>query len=145
VSSGLCRSRLTSGKQAHRPDVVILGRWVLGRHRIALSELTCPWDTNAKRAEEQKASRYAELKTALSNEGWDYSLYLIEVGARAHILKLVKDPLRSLFQAWVPAGHRLGIAQMIKLVCWISLMCLFSIFQACNDPAWFSPHLVTGI
>jgi hypothetical protein len=42
-----------------------------------------------------QAIGYADLKTALSNEGWDCSLYLMEVGARAHILKSVKDPLRS--------------------------------------------------
>ena len=105
--------------QAQRPDLVILDRSVheraKGGHRIALVELTCPWDTDAKRAEERKASRYADLKTTLSKQGWDCSLYMIEVGARGHILKLVKDHLRLLFQAWVPAGHRSGFGQM-KLV-----------------------------
>jgi hypothetical protein len=38
--------------QAQRLDLVILDRSVHGRHRIALVELTCPWDTDAKRAEE---------------------------------------------------------------------------------------------
>jgi hypothetical protein len=55
--------------QAQRSDLVILDRSVHGRHRIALVELTCPFDTYAKRAEECKASRYPDLKTALSNEG----------------------------------------------------------------------------
>jgi hypothetical protein len=36
--------------QAHRPDLVIIDWSVYGRFRIALVELTCPWDTNAKRA-----------------------------------------------------------------------------------------------
>jgi hypothetical protein len=40
--------------QAQRPDLVILDRLVHGRHSIALVELTCPWDTDAKRAEECK-------------------------------------------------------------------------------------------
>jgi hypothetical protein len=75
------------------------------RVRVALVELTCPWDTDAKRAEECKAFRYADLKTAVSNEGWDCSLYMIKVGARGHILKLFKDRLRLLFWALVPAGH----------------------------------------
>jgi hypothetical protein len=65
--------------QAQRPDLVILDRSVHDRHRIALVELNCPWDTHAKRAEEQKTLRYAYLKTALSIEGWDFSLYVIEV------------------------------------------------------------------
>jgi hypothetical protein len=79
----------------------------------------------------------------LSNQGWDCSLYLIEVRAQGHIVKSVKDRLQSLFRAWVPAGHRSGIGQMIKDVSWISLVCSFAIFQARNDPVWFSSHLVT--
>jgi hypothetical protein len=55
--------------QAQRPDLVSLDRSMNGRHRIALVELTCPWDTDAKKAKESKALRYADLKTALSNEG----------------------------------------------------------------------------
>jgi hypothetical protein len=93
-----------------------------------LVELTCPWDTDAKRAQEHKTARYGDLKTALSNEGWDCSLYLIEVGARGHIFKPVKDHLRSLFRAWVPAGHRSGIEQIMKDVSRISLVCSFTIF-----------------
>jgi hypothetical protein len=77
--------------QAQRPVLVIIDQSVHSRHRIALVELACPWDTDAKRAEERKTARYVDLKTALSNEGWDCSLYLTEVGARGHIVKLVKD------------------------------------------------------
>jgi hypothetical protein len=69
--------------------------------------------------------------------------YMIEVGAQGHILKSVKDRLWSLFQAWVPAGHRSGIGQFMKDVSRISLLCSFSIFQARNDPVWSSPRLVT--
>jgi hypothetical protein len=116
---------------------------VYGRFRIALVKLTCPWDTDAKRAKERMTARYADLKEELSNQGWDCSLYLIKVGARGHIVKSVKDPLRSFFRAWLPAGHRSGIEQMIKDVSWISLVCSFAIFQARNDPVWFSPCLVT--
>jgi hypothetical protein len=129
--------------QAQRPDHVILDRSVHGRHRITLVELTCPWDTDAKRAKEHKTARYGDLKTALSNEGWDCSLYMIKVGTQGHILKSFKDRLWLLFRAWVPAGHRSGIVQMMKYVSRISLVCLFAIFQARNDPVWFSPHLVT--
>jgi hypothetical protein len=68
---------------------------------------------------------------------------MIEVGAQSHILKLVKDHLRSLFQAWVPASHISGIGQMIKDVSRISLVCSFPIFQARNDHVWSSPRLVT--
>jgi hypothetical protein len=128
--------------QAQRPDHFILDRSVHSRHRIALVKLTCPWDTDAKRAKECKTTRYADLKTTLSNEGWDCSLYLIKVGAQGHILKSVKDRLWSLFLAWVPAGHRSGIGQMMKDVSRISLVCSLAIFQACNDPVWFSLHLV---
>jgi hypothetical protein len=128
--------------QAQRLDLVILDRSAYGRHRIALVKLTCPWDTDAKRAEECKTARYADLKTALSNKGWDCSLYLIEVAAQGQILKSVKDHLRSSCRVWVPAGHRSGIGQMMNEVSRIYLVCSFTIFQARNDPVWFSPRLV---
>jgi hypothetical protein len=128
--------------QAQRPDLVIIDWSVHGRHGIALVKLTCSWDTDAKRAEERKTARYADLKEELSNQGWDCSLYLIEVGARGHIVKSIKDRLWLLFRAWVPAGHRSGIGQMMKDVSRISLVCSFAIFQASNDPVWFSPRLV---
>jgi hypothetical protein len=114
--------------QAQRLDSVILNRSVHERHLIALVELICPWDADIKRAEERKTARYADLKTALSNEGWDYSLYLIKVRAWGHILKSIKDCLWSLFWAWVPASHRSGIEQMMKYVSRISLVCSFAIF-----------------
>jgi hypothetical protein len=85
--------------QAQRPDLVIVDRSVYGRFKIALVELTCPWDMDAKRAEECKTARYADLWGEVSNKGWDCSLYLIEVGARGHFFKSVKDCLRSLFRA----------------------------------------------
>jgi hypothetical protein len=77
-----------------------------------LVELTCPWDTDAKRAEDRKTARYADLKEELRNQGWDCGLYLIEVGAQGCIIESVKDRLRLLFQTWVPAGHKSSIAQM---------------------------------
>jgi hypothetical protein len=48
---------------------------------------------------------YADLKTALRNEGLDCFLYMIKVGMWGHILRLVKDYLQFLLWAWVPAGH----------------------------------------
>jgi hypothetical protein len=100
--------------QAQRSDLVILDRSMHSRHKIALVELTCPWDTDAKRAGERMTARYADLKEKLSNQGWDCSLYLIEVGARGDNVMSVKDCFRSLLWAWVPAGHRSGIGQMMK-------------------------------
>jgi hypothetical protein len=79
--------------QAQRSDLVIVDRSVYSRFRITLVELTCLSDTDAKRAEEHKTARYADLREELSNQGWDCSLYLIEVGARGHIVKSVKDRL----------------------------------------------------
>jgi hypothetical protein len=58
----------------------------------------------------------------LSNQGWVCSLYLIKVGARGHIVKSVKDRLRSLIRAWLPAGHGSGVGQMMGDVGGISLV-----------------------
>jgi hypothetical protein len=84
--------------QTQRPDLVILDRSVHGRHRISLVELTCHWDTDTDKARNRKISRHAVLKEELSNQGWDCGLHTIEVGARGHISKVVKDRLRSLFR-----------------------------------------------
>jgi hypothetical protein len=46
--------------QAQRPDLVIVDRSVYGRFRIALVELTCPCDMDAKRADERKTTRYTK-------------------------------------------------------------------------------------
>jgi hypothetical protein len=107
---------------------------------VALVELTCPWDTDAKRAEERKTAGHADLKTAYSSERWDCSLYLIKVGAQGHILKSIKNCLRSLFRAWTIIQ---ALDQMTKCISKISLVCSFTIFQARNDPVWFTPRLVT--
>jgi hypothetical protein len=129
--------------QTQRPDLVILDRSVHGRHRISLVELTCSRDTDADKARDCKISRYAGLKEELRNKGGDCGLYTIEVGAWGHIFKVVKDRLQSLFRSFVPPGHRSGVAQMIKYASWISLVCLFSISQARNNPVWITPHFVS--
>jgi hypothetical protein len=54
---------------AQTPDIVIIDWSVYGRFRIALVKLTFPWDKDAKRAEERKTARYADLKEELSNQG----------------------------------------------------------------------------
>jgi hypothetical protein len=95
--------------QAQRPDLVFLDRSVHGRHRIALVELTYPWDTDAKKAEECKTVRYADFKTALSNEGWDCNLYLIEVGARA----IFSSRLRTTFGHYSGLGSLQAIGQVL--------------------------------
>jgi hypothetical protein len=116
---------------------VILDRSDHGWHRLSLVELMCPWDTDADEARDCNISRYAGLKEELNNQGWDCGLYTIEVGARGHISKVVKDRLWSLFRS--------GVAQMIKYASWISLVCSFSIFQVCNNPVWINPVLLVII
>jgi hypothetical protein len=76
--------------------------------RILLVELNCPCNTDAKRAEERNA-RYADLKTTLSNEGWDCSLYLIKVGARGYILKW----LMTAFGLYSGLGSLQAIGQVL--------------------------------
>jgi hypothetical protein len=129
--------------QTQRPDLVILNRSVLGRHRISLVELTYPWDTDNDKDRDCKISRYAGLKEEPSYQGWDCGLYKIEVGARGHIIKMVKDRHRFLFWSWIPPEHRSGVVQMIKYASRISLLCSFSISKARNDPVWITPCLVS--
>jgi hypothetical protein len=48
--------------QAQIPDLVILDRSVHGRHRIALVELTCPWETDAKEPGTFRDCTYLQLQ-----------------------------------------------------------------------------------
>ena len=86
--------------------------------------------------------RIAEPRASLENQGWGCGLYTIEVGARGLIFQPVKDRIRSLFWAWVPADSRIGFAQLIKHASWISLLCSFSLFHDRDDPHWFMLRLV---
>jgi hypothetical protein len=95
--------------QAQRPDLVIVDWSVHGRRRIALVELTCLWDTDAKRAEERKTARYADLKEELSNQGWDCSLYLIKAGVGATLSKW----LRTAFDRYSGLGFLQVIGQVL--------------------------------
>jgi hypothetical protein len=85
---------------SQRPDLVIVEWSVYGRFRLDLVELTCPWDTDAKRAKEHKTARYADLEEELSNQGLDCSLYLIKVGARATL----SSQLRTAFGRYSGLG-----------------------------------------
>ena len=100
---------------------------------------------DTRKAAEHKTFKYADFRASLENHGWGCSLYIIEVGARGPIFKPAQDRIRSLFQAWVPGGSRSGVAQMIKDASWISLVCLFSLFHARNDPHWITPRLVEPV
>jgi hypothetical protein len=131
--------------QTKRPDLVILDKSVLGWHRISLVELTYPWDTDADKARDRKISRYAGLKEELSNQGWDWGLYMIEVGALGHISKVVRESLWSLFRSWVPLGQRSGVAQMIKCASWISLVGRFLFFRLTTTLSGFLPVLLVII
>jgi hypothetical protein len=97
-------------------------------------------------ASDRKISMYAGLKEELRNQGWDCGLYTIEVGARGHISKVVKDCLRSLFWSWVLPGHRSGLTQMIKYASWISLeVHLFFYFSGSQQPCLvYSPSCLSS-
>jgi hypothetical protein len=81
--------------------------------------------------------RPQDMQTSKLLSAMRSGLYLIEVGAQGHIIKSVKDCFLSLFRAWVATGHRSGFGQMMKDFIRISLVCLFAIFQARNDPSGF--------
>jgi hypothetical protein len=54
--------------QAHRQDLVIIDLSVHGRHRIALVELPCPWDTDTKRNVRPRHMQTSKLLSAMG--GW---------------------------------------------------------------------------
>jgi hypothetical protein len=49
---------------------------VPSRNKISLVELSCPWDTDVNKAEEDKFSKYTDCWILLSNQGWNCGLYI---------------------------------------------------------------------
>jgi hypothetical protein len=78
------------------------------------------------------------VKIHLKTESWRHMAPWRQLKKMAPMIfyqpiAICKDRLRSLFRAWVPAGHRSGIGQMMKDVSRVFMVCSFAIFQARND------------
>ena len=61
-----------------RPDPVIFNK---AKKHVALIELTIPFQTNLKKAQQRKLAKYLELAEDIERKGFDVDLIIVEVGS----------------------------------------------------------------
>ncbi|XP_045167230.2 uncharacterized protein LOC123530520 [Mercenaria mercenaria] len=62
-----------------RPDIVI---WSRKDKRLAMIELTVPWETRCEESYERKRAKYTELQEQCKGRGWKTWLFPVEIGSR---------------------------------------------------------------
>ena len=77
-----------------RPDIVI---WSEKNKRLAMIELTVPWESRCEEAFERKTAKYADLLAQCRALGWHSWLFPVEVGARGF-------PAKSLWRLFMAFG-----------------------------------------
>ena len=90
-----------------RPDIVI---WSENNKRLAMIELTAPWESRCEEAFERKTAKYADLLAQCRALGWNSWLFPVEVGARGFHAK----SLWRLFMAFGVTGkeRKRAVARM---------------------------------
>ena len=116
-----------------RPDIVIIIR---SEKKIVLFELTVSFEKNADAANLRKSTKYVDLSSDISKNGWNVECVPFEIGSRGHINNRNKKNILETLKK-----HNIHITkkQMLQDLCKISLLCSFSIFQAHCQPVWQSP------
>ena len=68
-----------------RPDIAILGK-----RRITIIELTCPFETNFNKSHVLKARRYSNLRNALITPRAQFNLILLNISTQGFARKMIK-------------------------------------------------------
>ena len=121
-----------------RPDVVILNR---ESRRIALLELTCPWDKNVDNAHSFKQEKYSPLMADLSRTYTTFQ-FSVEVSVRGQVTKANRSRLKCLAYEFCLEPKKVTDS-LIKNGSKAALLCSYSIFTARNEPSWMSPRHLT--
>ena len=117
-----------------RPDIFLVDE----NDRIAvLFELTCPWDTNIERSHTFKEEKYAPLVADLARDFRVFH-FSVEISARGYISKTNQARLKAFALRCCDVGNS-DIKKFVGFCSKVSLLSLFSIFHARNEPSWSSP------
>ena len=123
-----------------RPDFVILNR---NSRRIALLELTCPWDSNVTNAHRYKEEKYASLVADLARD-FKVFHYSVEISVRGQVSKENRSRLKSLAYEFCHES-KLVTRSLINYGSKAALLGSFSLFSARNEPSWASPrHIIVN-
>ena len=118
---------------SERPDLVFLDR---SSKSIDLFKLTCSYEKNIDAAYLRKSTKYSDLKSDLEAAGWTTGRTPLKTGSRGYVTKRNYTTLTGLTKKLSkPIKYKKPITELSK----ISLLCSFSIFQACCQPTWQDP------
>lgn len=112
------------------PDIVI--HWVTS-NKLTIIELTVPFETNIKNANDRKIERYSSLCNDLKDQGIETQLHALEVGSRGLLTKSNIIVLKSVFKSVSShKSHKLIFNHISKL----SLLGSYAIFNSRKEPNW---------
>ena len=120
-----------------RPDLFFIDRT---RRRIALLELTCPWDSNVNRSHEFKENKYAPLVADLSHN-YKVFQFSVEVTVRGQISKENKSRLKCFAYEFCSDSKNV-FKLLVKNGSKAALLGSYSLFSARNEPSWTAPRLL---
>ena len=110
-----------------RPDIVIFSRSL---KKVILIELTVPLEDRAAASNERKVSRYAHLRTECEENGWQCSLYAIEVGCLGFVSL-------SLLRCLEDLGLSRSLVRKVRNECSrVALRCSYLLFLRRGISTW---------
>ena len=111
--------------------------------RIALLELTCPWDSNVDNAHRYKEEKYALLVADLARD-FKVFHYSVEISVRGQVSKENRSRLKSLAFEFCQEP-KLVSRSLVNYGSKAALLGSFSLFSARNEPSWASPrHIIVN-
>ena len=119
-----------------RPDIVI---WSRNSKTVILIELTCPSEENIEAAQVYKESRYLELCSLASDNGWKTHSLPVEAGARGFVSRSMNVCFRKLGFTYKSASS------LCKSVSGVVARCSYRIWLNHKNKNWKKVPLLEPI
>ena len=114
-----------------KPDIVVHNK---EDNSIHLIELTVPFETNIQKAHDRKSSKYENLVSDISDNGFTCDLTCFEIGSRGLITPDNINNIKAIFTFVKAKPSKKFMKELSKL----ALMCSYTIWNARHEPAWGS-------
>ena len=121
-----------------KPDIVIQNKQ---ENSIHLVELTVPFETNISKAHERKQTKYLDLVSDISDNGFTCDLTCFEVGSRGLI---TQENVGHIVEIFSFVGKSKPSKKFMKELSKMALLSSYTIWNARQEPAWGSddqPHI----
>ena len=86
---------------AEKPDIVIIDNSAaqitgIGKSKVIIIELTCPWEERLEKAREHKTEKYSSLIHDIQATGHEVAFIPLEIGVRGIINRSNKSSIREI-------------------------------------------------